>query len=210
MAKFSRANKIKLLLTTPLILLGLYIPIRDNTPVKLLPKQNSLPQISTITKAQSTESLALIDEFEMEDFSISIPSIGLLHPIKYNVDPRHKTEYLPILEEYIAHGKFTALPSTGDGRVYLFAHSKVAPEGVTPKGGYFSHIHELNKGDNIEITFNQDTYIYSVRKSIIVDASAVDYYTGESDRSEVALQACYPPGTTEKRIIVFADLISVN
>jgi LPXTG-site transpeptidase (sortase) family protein len=149
-------------------------------------------------------------EFEITNFSIAIPKIGLDHNIFYNVDPREKDIYLPILDEYVAHGKFTALPSTAESRVYLFAHSKKAPKNITPEGGYFSHIHTLKKGDKIIIKYNDQTFTYEMRERIIVEPTQVDVYTGNSDKVEVALQTCYPPGTTEKRLIVFADLISVK
>jgi sortase A len=147
---------------------------------------------------------------EDEDFVISIPSIDLNHDIKYNVDPRDKDIYLPVLDKYVAHGMFTALPSTEDGRVYLYAHSKVASKGITPEGGYFSHLHEVKKGELIYIYYKGDKYTYKVRDKIIVEPTRVDIYTGESDKPEVALQTCFPPGTTKNRLIVFADLVSVK
>lgn len=162
----------------------------------------------------SAESVGLantgVTSETIQDFDISIPAIGLEHDVMPDVDPRYESEYLPILDEYVAHGKFTRLPSTADGRVYLFAHSLNTLPGITPEGGYFSHIHRLDKGDDIVLRVDGTQYNYQVRESIIVEPTQVEVYTGQSDRAEVALQACYPPGTTDKRIIVFGDLKEVR
>lgn len=149
-------------------------------------------------------------DFGITEFGIEIPAIGLKHEIAYSIDPRNKDVYLPVLEEYVAHGMFTSLPSTEPGRVYLFAHSKVASEGVTPYGGYFSHLHELKNGDSVVVRYNGKQYTYVMRERIIVEPTETSVYTGNSKKAEVALQTCYPPGTTDMRLIVFAELVSVK
>ena len=174
---------------------------------------NTAPELTNTplvkgTDTQATSTLPLTNS--ADEFGISIPSIGLSHIVKTNVDPRYKDEYLPVLDDYVAHGKFTKLPSPNDGRVYLYAHSKLAPFGNTPKAGYFSHINKLENGDEIFLDYEGQKYTYKVNESKIVEPSFTEVYTGVSDKAEVVLQACYPPGTTDKRILVFAELESID
>ena len=141
-------------------------------------------------------------------FTIHIPAIGLVQNITPNVNPGNQDEYLPVLEQSVAHGKYTALPNVEEGNTYLFAHSRLSYNGITPPGGWFTRIDELEENDIIIIQFNDDTYTYAVRSSTIVESSETTVYTGQSQFNEkrsLTLQTCYPRGTTEKRLLVHAE-----
>lgn len=141
------------------------------------------------------------------DFAIHIPAIGLDHEIVMNVDAGDPQTYLPIIEQFVAHGAGTALPTATNGNIYLFAHSRTAPQGVTPHGGWFTRIDELTSGDSIILDYNGNRYNYSVVFSKIVDPSETDIYTGISvfdGNTSLALQTCYPRGTSTQRLIVYA------
>jgi len=140
-------------------------------------------------------------------FNISIPSIGLSHDIYPNVDPTQRDVYLPILEQFVAHGNHTSVPSAPFGNTYLFAHSKNWYNGITPPGGWFTRIDELKAGDPISVNYHGQVYNYIVVTSFIVNPENVSVYTPTTlypDHRSLTLQTCYPRGDTSKRLIVQA------
>lgn len=138
-------------------------------------------------------------------FSVEIPFLELSQTIIAEVDPSSKQEYLPVMESYIAHGRYTAFPTDPDGNVYLFAHSKKAPAGITPTGAWFTRIDELKTGDAIIISYHGQTYTYTVTTSLIVDTKDTYVYQSSSvypGHRSITLQTCYPRGETLQRLIV--------
>ena len=186
-------------------------------------KKQALGDITAVSATQDSQKQKTADESvgdgnnnakpeenHSPDFYIFIPKINLYHRVLPNIDPRSKEEYMPVIDKYVAHGLFTKLPSDKKGRVYLFAHSKKAPLNVTPEGGYFSHIDQLENGDIIQLEYNHQTFVYEVYKTMVINPDQTEVYTGVSDKAEVALQTCWPAGSTAKRLIVLAELKSVT
>ncbi|MBN1619004.1 sortase [Candidatus Dojkabacteria bacterium] len=144
---------------------------------------------------------------EIKEFSIEIPKIELEHDIKENVNPAQSEIYMPILDQYIAHGLGTALPDEYNGNTYLFAHSKNSYGWTTPDGGWFTRLDELVLGDTIYIRYNGTLYKYVVEDILIVTPEETYVYRANSwfdDTSSLTLQTCYPRGTTDKRLIIIA------
>lgn len=141
-------------------------------------------------------------EVVIEDFSIQIPKISLNKRIVANVDPINTAEYLAVIEKDIAHGKYTLLPfqAKNDGNVYLFAHR----EGSS---GFFNRLGELQKGDEILITFNNELYVYSVEEMFVVNPEDTFVYTADSAYPALTLQTCENGNT--QRLIIKSKLISV-
>ncbi|MEA3357692.1 MAG: sortase [Patescibacteria group bacterium] len=153
--------------------------------------------LATATKVQSST----------EEFYLVIPKINLTKDITANVDPTNSDEYLEVIETNIAHGMYTALPTTSTGNTYLFAHSKRYYDGTTPDGGWFTRIDELSNGDVIYIYYNGNSYKYIVANTLIVSPTDVAVYSGISPFGEqraLTLQTCYPRGNTGQRLIIQA------
>jgi len=139
-------------------------------------------------------------------FTIEIPDINLSQTIITNVDPTNQDSYLSIMDSYVAHGKYSALPSKPDGNVYLFAHSQKASPGITPAGGWFTRIDELTEGDIIKITYHGQIYTYSVTRTFIVNPHDTYVYRAATiypEHRSITLQTCYPRGETSQRLIVW-------
>lgn len=138
------------------------------------------------------------------DFAIVIPKIDAGAPIFANTNPFEKDQYLPILRRGVAHAAGTVKPGM-DGNVYLFAHSTDAFYNVGSYNAVFYLLGKLEKGDEIEVYYQDEKYVYEVGEKKIVEAEDVKYLKETTDEKTLTLQTCYPPGTTLKRLIVIAD-----
>lgn len=138
------------------------------------------------------------------EFSIVIPKIGAAAKIYPNVDPSDEKGFIPILLKGVAHAAGSVFPGLS-GNVYLFAHSA---DNFWDAGRYnaiFYLLKDLKEGDEVVIFYQGERYNYFVTGSKIVDSSDVSLLTNAKEGSEqLILQTCWPPGTTWKRLMVFA------
>lgn len=136
-------------------------------------------------------------------FGIVIPKIGANVPIFPNVDPSNPDIYLPILQKGVAHAMGTVFPGVS-GNIYLFAHSTDSFWNVGRYNAVFYLLKELTNGDEIDIFFNGVRHVYRVVNQTVVDPSDVKWLTESVPYEQLTLQTCWPPGTTLKRLLVFA------
>lgn len=137
-------------------------------------------------------------------FSIVIPKIGASAPVFANVDPFNESEYLPILKKGVAHAKYSSLPGSF-GNTYLFAHSTDAFYNVGRYNAVFYLLGKLEKGDEIDVYYNNRKFVYKVSDKKVVSAKDVFYLGNYGKFNTLTLQTCYPPGTTLKRLVVIAQ-----
>lgn len=140
------------------------------------------------------------------DFGIVIPKINANAKIFYNVNPYDKKEFLPVLKKGVAHAKGTFFPGGGKN-IYLFAHSTDAFYNAGSYNAVFFLIGKLNKGDEIDIYYKGQLFKYFVFEKKVVGPQATEYLK-HTNEEILTLQTCYPPGTTLRRLIVFAKLSS--
>lgn len=180
--------------------------VEDSRIVSVTQAQDTPPTDTGDTGSDSTP-ITLPQTQTDTSFWIDIPDIDLHHDIKENVSPVDEEEYLDIMEDYVAHGRFTALPPAATGNTYLFAHSMSAEGNVTPSGGWFTRIDELEKGDLIYVNYHGKLYVYTVTDREIISPLETSVYTGNSiygEHRSLTLQTCYPRGGTELRLMVYA------
>lgn len=138
------------------------------------------------------------------NFSILIPKIGANSRVFPNVDPASENAFLPILKEGVAHAKGTVFPGMA-GNIYLFAHSTDNFWDVGRYNAVFYLLKNLSPGDEIVIFFENVRHNYVVTSSRIVDSKDVSAITNaKTGKEQLVLQTCWPPGTTWKRLLVFA------
>ena len=152
-----------------------------------------------LAKEKKVEILTPVDPA----FSLIIPKINVNSRIVANVSASDKNEYDLALKSGIAHAKGTYLPG-GGGTIYLFAHSTDYIWNINRFNAVFYLAKELDTGDEIDIFYNGRHFVYTVDQSKIVDADEVSYLKPQRNQEELILQTCYPPGTTWKRLLVFA------
>lgn len=182
------------------------LPNQTSELGKILAKNNpsytkSEPSLlSTIVNGQKEQVLVPASA----SFSVVIPKIGANEAIIPNVDPDNPEEYLRVLQHNIAHAKGTAFPGM-NGTTYLFAHST---DNFWDVGRYNAVFYLLNKmqiGDEVVLFFNGQRYDYIVNDTKIIDPSDTHYIAANLGQGQrVILQTCWPPGTSWKRLLVFA------
>ncbi len=139
-------------------------------------------------------------------FSVVIPKIGANARILPNVDASDKDAYLSALQKGVAHTLGTTFPAEG-GHIFLFAHSTDYFWNVGSYNAVFYLLYKLEKGDEIDLFYKGQRHVYQVVGSQIVDPSQVEYLTRKSNKEFLTLQTCWPPGTTLKRLLVFAQRV---
>ncbi|MEK7518029.1 MAG: sortase [Patescibacteria group bacterium] len=138
------------------------------------------------------------------EFSILIPKIGANAKIFPNVDSGDPNIFLPVLQKGVAHAAGTFFPGN-KGNIYLFAHSTDNFWNVGRYNALFYLLKDLEKGDEVVVFSQNVRYNYVVSDSAIANPQEVSYITqADTGQELLILQTCWPPGTTWKRLMVFA------
>jgi sortase A len=138
-------------------------------------------------------------------FSILIPKINANANIVPNVDPGNEEEFTNALQLGVAHAKGTVFPGH-TGNIYLFAHSTDNWWNVGRYNAIFYLLKDVQIGDEVIVYFENVRHNYEVTDSKIVDPTDVSYLVDSQKAPDETLimQTCWPPGTTWKRLLVFA------
>lgn len=174
---------------------------------KVVAKTNK-PKTKTISNSFSsllskfTEKENLISPVDT-NFGIVIPKINANSTIIASVDTSSYDEYIKSLGKGVAHARGTAYP--GDkAHIYLFAHSTDNILNVGTYNAIFYLLYKLEKNDQIYLYYQGKKHVYSVLSKKVVNPTEVHYLTRSSAEEFLTLQTCWPPGTTLKRLLVFA------
>lgn len=73
--------------------------------------------------------------------------------------------------------------------------------------GVFYHLDKLNIGDSVAVIWNQEKYLYKVRETATVPASATSV-EAPTDNDQLTLYTCTPLWLPKDRLVVIADLES--
>jgi sortase A len=138
-------------------------------------------------------------------FSLIIPKIHAKSKIIANVDAASESAYLEALKNGVAHAKGTVLPGN-PGNIYLFAHSTDSPLNILRYNAVFYLLRELEINDEVYIYYQGIKHRYLVTDKKIIEPTDISYLSPYSpdQRETVILQTCWPPGTTFKRLLIFA------
>lgn len=174
-------------------------PIPKEAPKEKEEKERGF--FGQILKAPKPKVLFPVDA----NFGIIIPKIGANARVLPNIDPGDHSRYMAALRLGVAHAQGTFFPGM-NGNVYLFAHSTDNFWNVGRYNAIFYLLKELEEGDEVDVFFSGKRYIYIVYEKKIVEPNEVHYLTGQTKDGEqkLTLQTCWPPGTTLKRLLVFA------
>jgi len=138
------------------------------------------------------------------DFGILIPKIEANAPIVAEVDPYDSQIYQRELTKGVAHAAGTGLPGE-DKTMFLFAHASGDIAMARRYNSIFYLLNKMEPNDEITIFYRGAPYKYQVSQVKTVNPDAVDYLENNSD-TDLILMTCTPPGTTWKRLLVFATL----
>lgn len=178
----------------------------------LKPKSQNLALIPSglqlVTTPQPTPTAEPTPASAEEIFSVRIPKIEAQSIVIPNVDAGDPKSYMKALQKGVAHAVGTGLPgveSDINRTVYLFAHSTSAPSLVRFYNAQFYLLHKLEPGDEIEVTFWRKQFRYRVVEKRITEPSDVSFLIPQTEKEILVLATCWPPGTTEKRLLVLAE-----
>lgn len=166
-----------------------------------IPINNSGPEFSNVLSGAKEQILIPKDT----DFNILIPKLGANEKIFPNIDASNANEFLPVLTHGVAHARGTVFPGQA-GNIYLFAHSTDNFWDVGRYNAVFYLLKNLNAGDEVVIYYQGVRHNYKVTEKQVVDASDVSYIVnGQKNKEQLVLQTCWPPGTSWKRLLIFAE-----
>lgn len=144
---------------------------------------------------------------EDPEFSIVVPKIGANAKILPNIDAADEKAYLDALNKGVAHTYGTAFPGEG-GHIFLFAHSTDYFWNVGTYNAIFYLLNKLEVNDEVNLFYKKQKYVYKVIGKEVVDPSQVQYITRKTNKEFLTLQTCWPPGTTLRRLLVFATRVA--
>jgi sortase A len=145
------------------------------------------------------ESLPVPEAIPPEDFVEPEVIIGeLVIPALLLTQTMYRGVTLPTLDKGVGYWPGTAMPGHV-GNVVLGGHrvSKQKP---------FRNIDLLVPGDEIYLTTNEGTFVYSVTGTQIIEPTDT-WIINQSESATLTLFACHPPHSTKQRIAVYADYL---
>lgn len=177
-----------------LIIIALAIPAATFAPVF---KAEINYQLNN--KNRGTSEIIPIDK----DFSIVIPKINANTKVLKNIDPFDSKIYQLALSKGVAHAKGTATPNIA-GNTFIFAHSAGNWYQANQFNAVFYLLNKLEVGDEINVYYQSQKYVYSVSENKIVNSNESEYMSNNSLDTKLTLMTCWPPGTTLKRLVIIA------
>lgn len=141
-----------------------------------------------------------------EEFGIVIPKISANAKVIPDVDWQNSNEYQRALTKGVAHAAGTAHPGEA-GNVFIFSHSGVDFYEANRYNALFYLLNKLVPGDEIDVFYKSQKFVYRVAEQKIVAPENVEYLTGDKTKKTLTLMTCWPAGTTLKRLIVIAEQV---
>ncbi len=137
---------------------------------------------------------------------IKIEKINIQAPISINVDGNDMEKYLKALETGVAHMSKTAFPGEV-GNSVIFGHSSYYRLKPGSYKTVFAPLDRLSDQDLILITYNNTTYRYKVSEIKKVQPEETSVVEQNDHEHKLTLITCWPPTTTNQRLVVVADLV---
>jgi sortase A len=180
--------------------------VAETSPEKAVQQQKVIEEenvprngLSSLLNIKPVEIIKPVDP----EFGIIIPKINANATVVQNVNSANEEQYLSALKKGVAHAEGTAFPGEG-GHIFLFAHSTDYFWNVGTYNAIFYLLYKVQKEDEIDMFYKNQRYVYKVIDTQIVDPTQVEFLTRKSNKEFLTLQTCWPPGTTLKRLLVFA------
>jgi LPXTG-site transpeptidase (sortase) family protein len=141
-----------------------------------------------------------------EQFSLRIPDLGINSVVIPDVDIYDSKIYLAALKEGIAQAKGSGFPGQTEHNrtIFLFAHSTDSPLNILKYNAQFFALKDAKIGQKVVIRFWGRDYTYSIQEKRVVAATDTSFLIPQTDHEQLILQTCWPPGTSDKRLLILA------
>jgi sortase A len=168
----------------------------------------SFEGLYTYDPTTNTQKEIVIDTDYSKDMRIDVDSVGIENIVLMaNVESKEEAVYDQYLKRGVAHFKGTPLPGDG-GNSFIYGHSSVEtffakhqnlPETI------FTRLENVDVGDDVYITRDDQRIHYIVRKKKIVEPTDFSILSSQGDKETVTLMTCWPLGIGTKRLVVVAE-----
>ncbi len=155
----------------------------------------------------SSKEIVIDTEYE-KDMYVKIGSVGIEDIVVIpNVESSQEEVYDQYLKRGVAHFKGTPLPGDG-GNSFIYGHSSVEsffsrhqnlPETI------FTKLENIDIGDDVYITKDNQELHYVVRKKKIVESTDFSILDTQGNKETLTLMTCWPLGIGTKRLVVVAE-----
>jgi LPXTG-site transpeptidase (sortase) family protein len=141
-----------------------------------------------------------------EQFSLRIPDLGINSVVIPNVDIYDSKIYLAALKEGVAQAKGSGFPGQTEHNrtIFLFAHSTDSPLNILKYNAQFFALKDAKIGQTVVIRFWGRDYTYTIQEKRVVAATDTSFLIPQTDHEQLILQTCWPPGTSDKRLLIIA------
>lgn len=144
---------------------------------------------------------------------IIIPSIWIDTPIVWtqvkDYDAFINWDFSSEMEQWIV--KYPTSPNPGEWwNTFIFWHSSQEYRKHNKYGTVFRNLPSLSAWDEIQVVWQGKLYTYKIMASEVVSTKKVnDTYQQFSNlkKESITLMTCYPIGTTQKRLMVYAEKV---
>ena len=171
---------------------------------KIIPSKNlkKLPEDkATITPPQEENnnpgSQAPINGY------LAVPKLNILAPLAFSQNANTVKEKLQ--EGVISLSDFTPPPQ--NGQTIVFGHSSDYSWNNNDYATVFTLLPKLENGDEIKVITETESFIYTVKKSLITGADLSGLTTALPSENQLILSTCYPIGFFSKRFNIIATPI---
>jgi LPXTG-site transpeptidase (sortase) family protein len=162
----------------------------------------SIEEETGFAKVIRETDLALLKPAD-PNFSVVISKIQVNSRVFANIPTDDKKVWEPILQKGVAHAKGSFLPGE-QKTVYLFGHSTDYIWNVRRFNAVFYLLKELEEGDRVSVFYQGVRFEYEVMERKVVNADQLEEINKDLEQDRLILQTCWPPGTTWRRLLVFA------
>lgn len=135
---------------------------------------------------------------------LTIPKLNISAPIVYSLSNTEE-DIQKDLENGVAHFNGTVMPGQ-KGKSLVIGHSATPLNYKGKYGIVFTKLNDLVEGNEIYVYGNGRKLTYRVYKKEITEP-ILKGLDEQTDDSILILMTCWPPGTTWKRLFVYAKLV---
>lgn len=181
---------------------NLISPLPDSIQIHLSESSTETLGVSTIDYSKASnwfpQNKQANNTAAVDTYTLAIP--------KLKIKAAQVTIGSDDLNKSLIHYGGTGIPGKY-GNAVIFGHS-VLPTFYNPKDykTIFSTLPSLKEGDEIEVTYDNVFYRYTVENMVVTSPEDVSGLEQKYDDSYITLVTCVPPGTYWKRLWIKARL----
>ena len=138
------------------------------------------------------------------EYTITIPTLGLINVDVSFADPHDAQGSLSVLKDGLGH--YLSPPGSGK-KMVLFGHSSGYDWDTSDFKQILRQIDKLKDGDVIYLNYQEKGFAYQISNREIMPAQQLNKVMNDYGYEEVAMYTCWPPDSVRHRYVVYAGKI---